>query len=73
MNTQANSPQSGAHPSLNQMRARMLTIHRDALRNAAAGRPLMCGRTAQNTLLKWGAIANGQITALGRELLGSDA
>jgi len=67
MNTKAN--ESSADASLNQMRARMTNAHRDALRNLLNGRPAGMSRTIQNTLLKWGAIANGEITLVGRALM----
>lgn len=71
MNTPTNRAETGAHPSLNQMRARMTLRHTQALQNIAAGKPAMMSRTIQNTLLKWGAVANGEITALGKSLLSS--
>jgi hypothetical protein len=59
------------NPTINQLRARMTLSHRQALQNIALGKPAMMSRTIQNTLLKWGAVANGEITAVGKALLSS--
>lgn len=71
MTATAKAPASSAGPSLNQMRARMLNVHRDALRNVAAGKSAEVGRSAYMTLVRWGAIRNGALTEIGAALLSS--
>lgn len=65
-------------PTIRQMRARMNSGHRQVLEAIRDGRKLTAGRmsdarglmTCRDTLIKWGAIDGGNITAVGRALLG---